>query len=402
MEVAGGLAPQGRVSDPREQERRARLRDRLRGCLLGGALGDALGAPLEFLDLANIRARYGPRGIDSLAPAYGRLGAVTDDTQMTLFTAEGLIRAEVRRSQRGISHPPSVVWHAYLRWLWTQGDAWREIGGRFYDATRPEPDGWLVAERWLHARRAPGSTCLAALRSLRMGETRRPLNDSKGCGGLMRAAPAGLVDGAQGGDRFRGDVVDYEGIFTLGCELAAITHGHGSGYSAAGALAVAVHALVRGMRLDAALDLAERQLRQHHEAAETLAALVAARALAGEPPSVAALESLGRGWVAEEALAMAVYAALTHAETPREALRFAVHHGGDSDSVGAVCGNLLGALHGASALPADWLAVLEGRRTIETLADDLFRVVSGELPPLGDETERSPEAEEWLRRYPGW
>lgn len=402
MEDGGGPATEARVSDPREQERLARLRERLRGCLLGGALGDALGAPLEFLDLANIRARYGPRGIDSLAPAYGRIGAVTDDTQMTLFTAEGLIRAQVRAAQRGPSHPPSVVWHAYLRWLWTQGDSWREIGGRFYDAERPEPDGWLVAERWLHARRAPGSTCLAALRSRRMGEVRHPLNDSKGCGGVMRAAPAGLVDGAQGGDRFRGDVVDYDGIFTLGCEIAAITHGHGAGYCAAGALAVTVHALVRGMRLDAALDLAERQLRQHHEAAETLAALAAARALAGEPPSVTTLESLGRGWVAEEALAMAVYAALTHVETPREALRFAVHHGGDSDSVGAICGNLLGALHGEAALPEDWLAVLEGRRAIVTLADDLFLTVSGQLPPLHEQEERSPEAEEWLRRYPGW
>ena len=390
------------MSDPRQRERLGRLRRCVRGCLLGGALGDALGAPLEFLDLPNIRARYGPRGLETLAPAYGRIGAVTDDTQMTLFTAEGLIRAQVRGAARGICHPPSVVWHAYLRWLSTQGDSWREVGGRFYSDDNREPDGWLVGERWLRARRAPGSTCLAALRSQRMGEVRRPLNDSKGCGGLMRVAPAGLVDGPHGGDGFRGDSVDYSGIFTLGCELAAITHGHASGYCAAGALAVTVHAMARGLRLDAALDTAERELRQHHEASETLEALTAARALAREPPSVTALESIGRGWVAEEALAMAVYAALAHADAPREALCFAVHHSGDSDSVGAVCGNLIGTLHGEEALPGDWLVLLEGRPAIERLADDLWLQVTGQAPCVSEQAELKPEAEEWFRRYPGW
>ncbi|MCM2270116.1 MAG: ADP-ribosylglycohydrolase family protein [Thermoanaerobaculia bacterium] len=401
MAGARGGAQEALLNGARDDERRARLRARFRGCLLGGALGDALGAPLEFLDLGNIRSRFGPGGLEAPAPAYGRLGAVTDDTQMTLFTAEGLIRAQVRRAQRGICHPPSVVWHAYLRWLATQGDSWREIGGRFYSDDNREPDGWLVGERWLHARRAPGSTCLAALRSHRMGEVRHPLNDSKGCGGVMRVAPAGLVDGPNGGDRFRGDDVDFGGIFTLGCELAAITHGHGSGYCAAGALAVTIQALVRGQRLAAALDTAERELREHHEAAETLAALAAARALADEPPSLERLESLGRGWVAEEALAMAVYAALAHADDPRAALRLAINHSGDSDSVGALCGSLLGALHGEGALPVEWLEALEGRATIERLADDLCATMTGAMPAVA-----APEPDEaaraWERRYPGW
>ena len=61
------------------------LIDRTAGCLLGGALGDALGASVEFLALDAICAAYGPRGIEDFAPAYGRLGAITDDTQMTLF-----------------------------------------------------------------------------------------------------------------------------------------------------------------------------------------------------------------------------------------------------------------------------------------------------------------------------
>jgi ADP-ribosylglycohydrolase len=71
------------------------------GCILGGAAGDALGAPVEFMKRSEILARFGPQGIRDFAPAYGRIGAITDDTQMTLFTAEGLIRAWVRGLDRG-------------------------------------------------------------------------------------------------------------------------------------------------------------------------------------------------------------------------------------------------------------------------------------------------------------
>ena len=68
------------------------LQDLYRGCLLGGAVGDALGAPVEFMSRAQIVRAFGPHGIEDYAPAFGKLGTITDDTQMTLFTAEGLMR----------------------------------------------------------------------------------------------------------------------------------------------------------------------------------------------------------------------------------------------------------------------------------------------------------------------
>ena len=68
------------------------IEDRFRGCLVGGATGDALGAPIEFFSEADINERYGDEGIRELEPSYGVVGAITDDTQMTLFTAEGCIR----------------------------------------------------------------------------------------------------------------------------------------------------------------------------------------------------------------------------------------------------------------------------------------------------------------------
>jgi ADP-ribosyl-[dinitrogen reductase] hydrolase len=182
---------------------RVDARSRIRGCLLAGAVGDALGAPVEFISLAEIRARFGAQGVTGYLPAYGRDGgAITDDTQMTLFTAEGVIRATVRYAHRGIAHGPSVLQRAYVRWLATQGEAPVPPDGQ---------DGWLVHVEGLHHRRAPGNTCLAALR-----------------GGLTR-----LHD-----------------PFGLGTLVAAVTHGHPSGHLTAGFLARTLAGLVAGDGLE--------------------------------------------------------------------------------------------------------------------------------------------------------
>jgi len=375
--VAGRLSP-GRVAE---------LRSRARGCLLAGALGDALGAPIEFMTLPMIRGLYGARGLEALAPAYGRVGAITDDTQMTLFTAEGLIRAFVRGKGRGIGHVPTSVHYAYLRWLDTQG----EPGPRAPGAGRGH-DGWLVGERFLHARRAPGNTCLAALERGQPGEPAR--NDSKGCGTVMRTAPVGLLPHPGTGS----EATAREGIFCLALEVAALTHGHPTGQLAAGVQAATIHLMVYEDRalapaLELALELLRR--RRHHE--ETLAALGAARDLAARgAPTPEKLQTLGGGWVAEEALAIAVYAALCHPADLRAALRLAANHSGDSDSTASICGHLLGAALGEAALPADWLAVLEGRDVIRQIADDLLDEGLDLRPGEGS---RGYAA--WFRRYPG-
>ncbi len=333
--------------------------ERIRGCLLGGAVGDALGAAVEFDSIERIRERFGPGGIAEPAEAFGRTGAITDDTQMTMFTAEGLIRAHVRGALKGICHVPTVVDHAYARWLATQGE--RSTRWRY------PPDGWLIDVAGLHARRAPGHTCLSALHAARMGTVAEPLNDSKGCGGVMRVAPVGLL----GGDRF-----------DLACDVAALTHGHPSGYLAAGALAEILARILAGDALPAALDAAERKLtaRPGHE--ETLAALRGAREPGGH----------GEGWVAEEALAIAVHCALA-AESFEHGVRLAVNHSGDSDSTGAIAGNLLGAIHGAGAIPPRWLAGLELRDEIEALIADW-------LACFGPDAHADADA--LWERYPGW
>ena len=324
-----------------------RYRARVRGCLLGGAIGDALGAPVEFLSTQRIRERFGDAGLADLVetPAL-----ITDDTQMTLFTVEGMIRASVR-ADRGVCHPPSVVYRAYLRWLATQ------------QLSEPPAavSGWLASHQFLYARRAPGNACLSGLESGRMGTPADPVNpDSKGCGAVMRSAPFGLHPRVTAGEAFE-----------MGVECAVLTHGHPSGYLAAGALAAMVNGLVNtDLELVAAVELALSLLRErpHHE--EVTAALEGAL-FADRDATPETVERLGAGWVAEEALAIGVYAALAHPTDVRRALLVAVNHSGDSDSTGSICGNALGAWHGENALPADWVFPLEGRATILELADDL-------------------------------
>ncbi len=326
------------------------LRERLRGSLLAGAVGDALGAPLEFLSGAEIRRRWGPLGPDGYVAGSWPAGSITDDTQMTLFTAEGMIRARARgATHRGRRHLPSVVHRAYLRWLATQGDV------------RVELDGWLVSERVLHARRAPGNTCLSALQTDRMGTPEAPLNDSKGCGGVMRVAPAGIYPHTESG-------LDP---FEQGAAYAAITHGHPSGYLAAGFQAHVIGDLLGGSDLEAAVSLALDRLCREACHEETLAAVEGARTAAarsGADPEV--IPRLGGGWVGEEALAIGLYCALAEPDL-RAALRLAVSHSGDSDSTGAIAGNLVGALQGERAIPSDLLDGLEARGIVERVADDL-------------------------------
>jgi ADP-ribosyl-[dinitrogen reductase] hydrolase len=134
----------------------------------------------------------------------------------------------------------------------------------------------------------------------------------------------------------------------------------------------------------------------HHH--DTLTAVEAARDLAATgPPSPEDLESLGGGWVGEEALSIAIACAASATSFTDAVLR-AVNHSGDSDSTGSITGNLLGAAMGASTFPEPWLAQVELRGVIEMLAADATREFHGDAPC----DEYGGATPEWFERYPGW
>lgn len=326
---------------------------RFRGCLIGHAVGDALGAAVEFMSRDRIVERFGPRGLETFeawrneAGLAQRRGAITDDTQMSVATAKGLLETFERGKSRGLWHPAEAVWRAYLAWLRSQEDP--------------------------GLRRYPGSTCLGALRGGVAGCIDEPVNDSKGSGGIMRVAPVGLA-------------FEPDEAFEQGAEIAALTHGHPSGYLAAGFLADVVSRLVRGSsrrgrewettrggRVAAAVAETREVLLgydEHDEVLEKVDAAVELYMLDAELTQ--GFETLGEGWIAEEALGIGLFSALNFPDDFAEGVLASVNITGDSDTTGAITGALLGASLGIDAVPAEWSSTVEGRQELLRLADSLF------------------------------
>ncbi|QKW07162.1 ADP-ribosylglycohydrolase family protein [Streptomyces sp. NA04227] len=353
------------------------FRSRVRGALLGAALGDALGAPLEGLSLERIREEHGAEGLTAPASAHGRRGAVTAATQLSLFTVDGLIRAQVRRDT-GAWHPPTDLHRAYRRWAATQSD-WGP------DERRVD-DGWLAREEWLYARRSPTRACLVGLGDETMGTLESPKNpEDTSAGAAVRSAPFGLLVGWE-----------PQLVLQLAVECAVQTHGHPTAYLSAGAYAVIVHALARGESLDAAVQRALSLLtaRPGHQPV-TDALQHALGAVRQGMPTAARVAELVADGAADGLLSAAVYCSLV-SEDIRHGLCLAVNQGGDSSAAGALTGALLGALHGETALPPAWVAELEGRATVLELADD-YAMEMTQGPALHGPAVSSPG---WLARYP--
>ncbi len=338
--------------------------DRFRGCLLAGAAGDALGYRVEFLSEAGIFDRFGKSGITEFS-LRNSIAEISDDTQMTLFTATGLLLGKTRGMTRCImGNYEGYIRESYYDWYRTQTESYPLLGDNHHS--------WLVNVPQLFSRRAPGNTCMTALRGKERGSTENRINHSKGCGGVMRVAPIGLYFCD---DKF----YTIEESDRTGAEAAAITHGHDLGWIPAAAL---VHIIRR---------LAENEdesiLSAVQDAMKTISALYPdseyledflvllqkAIDLSQEDCNdLDAIHLLGEGWVAEETLAIAVYCALKYPNDIEKALIASVNHGGDSDSTGAVTGNILGAALGMAAIPEKFLEHLELKDIILEIADDLY------------------------------
>jgi len=353
--------------------------NKISGSLIGGAIGDALGYPVEFIySYKDIQKRYGERGITrfDLQPHWidkrewtGK-AIVSDDTQMTMFTACGLKNAE----RLGLPYTEAIK-KAYLEWLSTQNPDF---------VLKNEPKCWIMQIPELHKRRAPGNTCITSLKNIVM-QRNRP-NNSKGCGGIMRIAPIPLY--AASGNRMTIEEADR-----LAGDAAEITHHHPLGIIPAALMAHIIYRL--------ALDEApirskfEQYVREGMQQMRTLYAgqeryldqmeqlINAAFTLSQtETDDVTNITQLGGGWVAEETLAIALYC--THRYYPADlspealstsfehAIIASVNHGGDSDSTGAVTGNILGTITGYEVIPQFYKTNLEHHDAILKLADDIF------------------------------
>lgn len=363
--VWGALVLQPAIEVPDDDEGDAmKSLDKYRGCLMGGAAGDALGYTVEFLDESAIFQRFGLSGITEYELVEG-VAQISDDTQMTLFTANGLLLGTTRGMVRGIMGSyPSYVALCYKDWLQTQ------TGSYPLDTNATDVCSWLVNVSELFHRRAPGLTCISAIQSGAYGTIEHHINDSKGCGGVMRVAPVGLYFEPKGG-------VDDE-LDRIGAEVAAITHGHELGYIPAATLTHIIRRLAHEdvsveEAVTSSIDATERLFPHARELPVFIDLMHRAMSLSQETiDDLDAIHELGQGWVGDEALAIAVYCALKYPDDFEKAIVAAVNHNGDSDSTGAIAGSIVGTHVGLSGIPAKYVEHLELADVIVEIADDLY------------------------------
>lgn len=369
--------------------------DKYRGCLLGGAAGDALGYAIEFDREEAIAARYGSHGIRDYQLDERGLAPFSDDTQMTLYTANSLLCSLAALSAQAsggtqdsgsaqassgaptssdapalasptlpsptalAAYAPAQMAQFYVEWMYTQVSPY----------PLAEPKAWISNLPELFASRAPGITCLNACEAMASGA--KVVNNSKGCGGIMRMAPAGLINTSPG---FSG--VELQ---RLGAQLAGLTHRHELGWMPAGVFAHIVSLLARNESCSVreaatqALNTLPEAFPNAHYLAQLQELLGYTLRLADSAmPDLEAIHALGEGWVAEEALAIGLLCSLRYENDFEGAITSAVNHGGDSDSTGAIAGNIVGAHLGLAGIPQHYLEHLELRDTISKIADDLF------------------------------
>lgn len=354
--------------------------DKIRGSMVGGAVGDALGYPVEFIcSYEGIQKRYGENGIIRLdttqwwLPDEGKSGKawISDDTQMTLFTACGLLNAKAQGKA-----PKYAICEAYLEWYYTQ------VGRK----SCRHKDCWIGDVPELNNRRAPGNTCMTALQDILRGKD--PYNNSKGCGGIMRTAPVALYGAVwrdtPEGEPLEGRISNIKDVDMLAADAAEITHQHPLGWLSS---ALEAHVIYRIMQKDCpTVDDFKAYLSEGYDMLLSLypnegAGITQLRALTDKvlglvgssASDVDNIEAIGEGWVAEETLAIAVYCAVKYFDNFEKAIIASVNHKGDSDSTGAVTGNILGAVVGYDAIPEFFKTDLELHNVILHVADDLWR-----------------------------
>ncbi len=345
------------------------FREYCRGSLVGGAVGDALGYTVEFMSLSEIRKRFGGKGITRYVTDNRGIARFSDDTQMTLFTLEGLMNSVVGHNYEAIEPKTTLPYieKAYLNWLKTQTAS-----------PAKQSDSWLSHIRTLWSRRAPGMTCMSALESVAKGY--EVCNNSKGCGGVMRVAPIGIFNGVH-----YNCANGFNKMSRLGGMAAEITHKHRAS-TFASELFVSILRLCILLSVDRpvgrhdfsdivsmALDeVRPRKGNARYSFKQFQGLIIEALELAeSNTDDVSAIRKLGEGWVADEALAIALFSVTRYIDDFGKCIVCAVNHDGDSDSTGAVAGNIIGAILGYSAIPQYYLDTLEIKEVLVSAADDI-------------------------------
>lgn len=335
--------------------------NRGKGCLIGGAIGDAFGYQIEFMSIEEIRAKYGKEGLREYIISSG-IAPITDDTQMTLFTAEGIFLWEKAQKENSDTKLENFCFKAYRDWFYTQ-----ENDNENKRKHKSVTDIYGIPE--LHIKRAPGYTCTRALRSKKVGKIDNPINDSKGNGGLMRVSPVAI--------HFSPDKYSLEEIMMLGAKTAAVTHGHPLGFISTAMLTGMLNLMIykEYPLLDATSKAEEYTYKLfggYEEINEMMTLIKTAKELSCLGMNdVEAISKLGRSALAESTLAIAIYCSLKYENDFEKAIIAAANFDGDSDTVAAVTGNIMGAHLGFNKIPEKYILPLQFKDLILEISEKL-------------------------------
>jgi len=332
--------------------------NKFKAVLLGLACGDALGAPTEFSRVGGIRSRYGKTGIRDLSQTDGKF---TDDTQMTVALAEGLLDAQEKRAQD----------HADAKAL-GQPVCTSDMNDEHF--VMP-----LIAKRFAEwsvspeNNRAPGGTCMSGCGALRRGAhwLKSGVKNSKGCGSAMRSSPVGLV------------YSDPDTLSRVARATSVVTHGHQAALDAAHAAALGVRLLLDGVEPEEVLAQCFKQCVKDENFALLMSKVLGkvGATVRGEttPEEVQThAGGLGESWVGDEAVASAFYCfllAVKRGEGYVETVRYGANTDGDSDSIACIAGSFAGAfwgLGGDKGVPLTWIDQVEDSIEITLLAQRLY------------------------------
>ena len=311
-----------------------RIQDAIRGAMWGLALGDALGKPVEFLHLWRIKEDYGPEGITDLPD-----NAIwTDDTEMTFAVARALIKTY----HRSVEEVSAQMADEFVTWLDNPGYK-------------------------------PGNTCIRSVVLYKNSITRDwrgyGVKDSKGCGSAMRVAPIGLL------------FADLKKLYAVAFNSSLITHAHPTALAAAVGAAYLVRLAVDKTDTSLWPELVKKFVQRIEEPgrAEFCAAIDRSVAALRIPNTEDAIRTIGKGWVGEEAVAIALYCCMMYAQPLdfKKMLLLAVNHDGDSDSTACIAGGIMGAAHGYEALGSEmhqWTSQLKERERMEQIIEALIKL----------------------------
>jgi len=313
------------------------------GSILGLAIGDALGHPTEFRTREKILASFGPNGVTDFVrlhdPRWPQIpiilgtshpaGTYTDDTQMSIAVARGLLET--------MNEPLEEKMKAVARHfvIWADSD---------------------------ENNRAPGETCMRGCTNLAKGIHWRHagIAESKGCGSAMRVAPIGVLYHN-----------DHDTLLEVARASSVMTHGHDAALEAAAAGALMVAMAANGAEpeeiYEAIMDLCAPR------SAEFSACMQKVPQFLDAPPEIALSEAgLGESWVGDEAIASALYCFWRHKDDYVAGVLEAINTDGDSDSIGCIAGSALGARLGLEAIPQKWRDEVEDSAMLHALGEQLF------------------------------